>query len=282
MTNPQPREPREQRTRLGAELRRLRMLAGLSGDALGREVGTSQKTVSRIERGESLPDLPQVTAWARATGAGSHLPVLVGLLESAVNEVTTFRGKSGGLASFQQEIRELEAVSGTVRNFQVGIVPGLLQTPAYARRVLELAPVADLAAALAGRLERQQALYDEKRRFEFLLTEAALRWRAGPPEMHAGQLGQLAALATLETVELGVIPANSEMHATPRCSFILYEDRTDGELPVVAVEIPHALLYVGDAADVEIYRGQLALFRESALTGAEAIEFVRSLAPSTG
>jgi transcriptional regulator with XRE-family HTH domain len=278
VTNPQPREPREQRTRLGAELRSLRMLAGLSGQALAREVGTSQKTVSRIERGESLPDLPQVTAWARSTGAADRLTILTGLLEAAINEVTAFRGKPGGLASFQPEIRELEAVSGTVRNFQAGIIPGLLQTPGYARRVFELAGVGDLAAAVAVRLERQQALYDEKRRFEFLLTYAALRWRPGPPEMLAAQLGQVAALATLETVELGVIPAGAEMHAITRCSFIVYEDRTDGEPPVVAVETPHALLYAGDPADIEVYRGQLALFRRSALTGSEAVEFVRGLA----
>jgi len=278
VTHPQPREPREQRTRLGAELRSLRMLAGLSGQALAREVGTSQKTVSRIERGESLPDLPQVTAWARSTGAADRLTILTGLLEAAINEVTAFRGKPGGLASFQPEIRELEAVSGTVRNFQAGIIPGLLQTPGYARRVFELAGVGDLAAAVAVRLERQQALYDEKRRFEFLLTEAALRWRPGPPEMLAAQLGQVAALATLETVELGVIPAGAEMHAITRCSFIVYEDRTDGEPPVVAVETPHALLYAGDPADIEVYRGQLALFRRSALTGSEAVEFVRGLA----
>jgi len=254
------------------------MLAGLSGQALAREVGTSQKTVSRIERGESLPDLPQVTAWARSTGAADRLTILTGLLEAAINEVTAFRGKPGGLASFQPEIRELEAVSGTVRNFQAGIIPGLLQTPGYARRVFELAGVGDLAAAVAVRLERQQALYDEKRRFEFLLTEAALRWRPGPPEMLAAQLGQVAALATLETVELGVIPAGAEMHAITRCSFIVYEDRTDGEPPVVAVETPHALLYAGDPADIEVYRGQLALFRRSALTGSEAVEFVRGLA----
>lgn len=278
MTNPQPREPREQRARLGAELRRLRMLAGLSGAALAREVGTSQKTVSRIELGESVPDLPQVAAWARATGTADRLAILTGLLEAAINEVTTFRGKSGGLASFQPEIRELEAASGIVRNFQAGIIPGLLQTPAYARRVFELAGVGDLAAAVTVRLERQQALYDEKRRFEFLLTEAALRWRPGTPEIQAAQLGQVASLATLETVELSVIPAGAQMHAITRCSFIVYEDRTDGEPPVVAVEIPHALLYASDAADVELYREQLAQFRRSALTGAEAIEFVRLLA----
>ena len=88
----------------------------------------------------------------------------------------------------------------------------------------------------------------------------------------------MASLATLETVELAVIPSDAEMHAITRCGFILYEGRTDGEPPMVAIETPHAQLPVTDPADVELYRDQLALFRESALTGPEAVEFVRSVA----
>jgi hypothetical protein len=68
------------------------------------------------------------------------------------------------------------------------------------------------------------------------------------------------------------------MHAITRCPFILYEDRSDGEPPVVVVEVPHAEMLVSDPADVEIYRDQLALFRQAALSGAEALAFLRSIA----
>jgi hypothetical protein len=243
----------------------------------------SQKTISRFERGDSLPSMPQVAAWARATSAGAdRLTVLTGLLEAAVNEVATFRDKlADGLVAVQLEVRELEASAGTVRNFQTGIIPGLLQTADYARHVLDMANINDdtnIAAAVAARLERQQALHDKSRRFEFLMTEAALRWRPGPPELLAAQLDHVAALATLDTIELGVIPMDAEMHAITRCSFIVYEDRTDGRPPVVAVETPHASLYASDAADVELYRDQLALFRQSAIYGAEALDFIRAIA----
>ena len=283
MTTGQSREPRIQRARLGSELRRLRTLAGLSGADLGRQLEVSQKTISRIEHGDSLPSLPQVTVWARATGApADRLAVLTGLLEAAVNEVAAFRDKlTDGLMAVQLEVRELESSSGTVRNFQTGIIPGLLQTAEYARRVMEMANIrndANLGAAVAARLERQQALHDKSRDFEFLMTEAALRWRPGPPELLAAQLDHIAALATLDTVDLGVIPMDAEMHAITRCSFILYEDRSDGQPPVVAVETPHASLYVGDAADVELYRDQLALFRQSAIHGGEALAFIRAIA----
>ena len=186
-----------------------------------------------------------------------------------------------GLAAVQLEVYELESSSGTVRNFQAGTIPGLLQTAEYARRVMEMANInndADLAAAVAARLERQQALHNKSRRFEFLMTEAALRWRPGPPELLAAQLDHVAALATLDTIDLGVIPMDTEMHAITRCSFILYEDRSDAQQPVVAVETPHASLYASDAVDVEIYRAQLALFRQSAIYGADALAFIRAIA----
>lgn len=283
MTTGQPREPRTQRIRLGNELRRLRTLSGLSGADLGRRLEVSQKTISRIERGEALPSLPQITAWARATSAADdRFPVLTGLLEAAVNEVSTFREKlSAGLAAIQLGIRELEDAAATVRNFQAGIIPGLLQTAEYARRILEMANInndADIAAAVAARIDRQQALYDKTRRFEFLITEAALRWHPGPPELLTAQLDRLTSVGTLDTVELGVIPVNAEMHTITRCSFIVYEDRNDGEPSVVAVEVPHALLYASDANDVELYRDQLALFRQSAICGLDALDFIRSIA----
>lgn len=287
MTTPgQPREPRGQRVRLGGELRRLRMLAGLSGDALGKQLDVSQKTVSRFERGESLPSAPQVTAWLQAVDApDDRAAVVAGLLEAAVNEVATFREMlTGGLAAVQREVGEREAASAAVRNFQPGIIPGLLQTADYALRIMEMANIqgaVDLADAVNVRLARQEALYDKSRRFEFIMTESALRWRPGPPELLSAALDRVASLATLETVELAVIPSDAEMHAITRCGFILYEGRTDGEPDTVAIETPHAQLPVTDPADVALYRDQLALFRQSALTGPEAARFVQSVANAT-
>lgn len=278
-----PREPRAQRSRLGSELRQLRRLAGLSGEEMGRHVGVSQRTVSRFENGQALPSIPQVTAWARAAKAtAERRDLLIALAEAAVNEVAVFRdGLIGGLAGVQASFREIEASARTVRNFQPGLVPGLLQTAEYARRVLEIGDVnasGDAAAAAAVRLERQQALHQPGRAFEFLMTEAAVRWRPGPPEVLSAQLLHLAALADLDTVRLGVIPADAEMHAITRCGFILYEDRHDDQAPVVVIETPHAALYVGEPADVDIYRTELARFRQSAVFGEDAAAIIRKLA----
>jgi transcriptional regulator with XRE-family HTH domain len=269
------------RERLGQELQRVRVLAGLSGARIAAALGISQSTVSRIERGDSVPSLAQVTAWADAAGAGEERRALVlALAEQAVNEVITHADRlTGGLAFVQDSVHELEQTARTLRHFQPCIVPGLLQTAEYARRILAMAdPAADLAQALAARMARQAILYDPGRTLEFVLTEQALRFRPGPGDARTAQLDHLASVATLETVSLGVIPADAEMHAITRCGFILYEDRDGGRPPFAFTETPHASLSASDPADVQVYRDQLAAFRRSAVFGPEAISFVRSIA----
>lgn len=276
-------EPRVQRARLGGELRQVRRLAGLSGEELGRAIGVSQKTVSRFERGDSLPSVPQVTAWARATKTpADRRAVLLALLDVAVTEVTTFRDKlAGGLAAVQESIRDREATTRTLRNFQPGIIPGLLQTAEYARRIMTFADIngeRDLGPVIAARLARQQILHDPDRTFEFLLTEAALRYRPGPREVLTSQLDHLAAVVTLDTISFGVIPTDAEMHAIIRGAFIIYEDRAEGLEPFAVVETAHGEVIANDPADIQMYRDQLARYRESAVYGTAALDIVRAIA----
>jgi transcriptional regulator with XRE-family HTH domain len=277
-----PREPRDQRLRLSSELRQLRRLAGLSGEQMGRQVGVSQRTVSRYETGVAIPSLAHVRAWALAAQApADRLDSLIVLAEAAVNEVTVFRdGLAAGLTGVQVSFRELEASARTVRNFQPGIIPGLLQTADYALRVLRIGNevAGDVDAAAVARMQRQEALHQTGRTFEFLLTESALRWRPGPPHVVAAQLLQIASLASLETVTVGVIPADAEMYAITRCGFALYEDRSDEQAPVVFIETPHTALLVSEPEDVEVYQAELKRFRESAVFGEEALAIIRALA----
>ena len=281
MSEGQSREPRPQLARLGAELRRVRMLAGLSGRQIAQATGLSQPTVSRIERGASVPSLPELTAWADAAEVSEdRRALLLGLGEAAVNEVTPLRDRtSGGLAAVQEDVRTLEATARTLRNFQPGIVPGLLQTAAYARSILSLADqAASPAEAVFARMARQEILHQAGRSFEFLLTEAALRYRPGTRALRTAQLDHLAAVVTLENISFGVIPADAEMHAITRCGFVLYEDRIDDLPPFVIAETPHASVYANDPAGVQVYRDQLAAFRESAVYGDEALKIVRRIA----
>lgn len=267
------------RMQLGAELRRLRDLAGISGRDLAAQVGVSQSTLSRIEAGGRVPSLPEVSAWASATGADERTRAyLARLAEAAMTAIAPWRSALGGRAHFQDDAQQLENASQTVRCCTHSLIPGLLQTAAYARALFAhftgAAPGHDDAAALAARLRRQEALHDPAKRFEFLITEAALRWAPGPGTT-AAQCSHLASIATLENVWVGLLPLNSP--AGPFTDFTVYEPAgEDGA--VTTVELPHARLVLADATDVEIYRAMFSRWQSGALVDADAQHLLRQIA----
>jgi transcriptional regulator with XRE-family HTH domain len=279
--------PHAQRVRLGSELRRLRKLAGLSGRDIARRIGSSQAHVSRVENGQAVPTLPQVTAWADVTGAfDDALAALTALTKAALNEVDAWRTRfDAGLPSMQQDVRAMEAAAGVITYFQPSLAPGLLQTAEYARRVFELTDVkgwGDHAAAVAARIERQQALYQPGRRFEFLLTEAALRLRIGPPHVMRGQADRIISVMSLDTVEVGVIPLDADASVIPWVGFNFYDDLPDDQPAFVTVELPHAWLTASDPGDVEIYKQQLTVIRTAALHGPDARRLLEEIGRSAG
>jgi transcriptional regulator with XRE-family HTH domain len=272
---------REQGQRLAGELRRLRDLSGLSGRELARRMGTSQSKVSRIESGTTIPSLPEVTAWASAIGAptGIH-DSLVALVEAAFTEAQSWRDASRRRPHAQDEILALESRTRTLRTFQPSVVPGMLQTAEYARRVLSMFPAtlaqSDIPAAVAGRLNRQLALYETDRNFSFLITEAALRWRPGPPELMVAQLERIASVSTLDNVSVSVIPLGVQAVATLTHAFIIY-DGWDEQDTLVEVDTIHAQLFVKRPGDVDLYRQRWERLTQMAVAGEEAREFISGL-----
>ena len=184
------------RQELGAALRRLRKAAGLSGEAMAAALGISQSQVSRMELGQQLAAPAVVDGWARAAGASdAERETLLGIAEAAAAEMVSWRkAMTRGLARLQEDSREIEASAAMILNFQTAGVPGLLQVPEYARRVFATerqATEADIAAAVAGRMNRQAILYGGSKRLEFLMTEAAARWRIGPASLMRAQVEKI-------------------------------------------------------------------------------------------
>ena len=272
---------REQAQRLAGELRLLRDLSGLSGREVARRMGTNQSRVSRIESGTAIPSLPEVTAWASAIGASAGVhETLVALAEAAFAEAQSWRDALHRRPHAQDEIRALESRTRVLSTFQPSVVPGMLQTAEYARRVFSLLPgtlaESDIPAAVAGRLNRQLALYETDRNFSFLITEGALRWRPGPAELMVAQLDRIASVSTLENVSVGVIPFGVRAATMMTHAFVIY-DGWDEQDTVVGVEVIHAQLLVKRPADVALYRQRWERLTEMAIAGKEARNFLGGL-----
>jgi transcriptional regulator with XRE-family HTH domain len=263
------------RALLAGELRRIRELRGMTGRELAQRVRISQSKVSRIESGRTVPTLSEVSAWAIAADASDETREwLVELAESVHTEVHSWPVTLQMRTHIQDEIEERELHARVVRSFQSSVVPGLLQTAEYARRMFTMGEVPKsaevVAESLDARLRRQQVMFEENRRFEFVLTEAALRWRPGPARLMLGQLDRVTSLSTLDNVSVGVIPLDTEATTFSTHAFVLYEELDDDQDPFVEVEAIHANLIVNDAANVGMYRARWERLAAMAIFGDEA------------
>jgi transcriptional regulator with XRE-family HTH domain len=265
---------RASRGALIARLIELRTAAGLSGNALARRMGVVQSRVWKIEHGDLLPADGDIKAWAEATGAGGTAGELLELLAGARSEQAfsaAFQRK-GGAAAYEDRVRAIEDQAARIGEFEVAVIPGILQTADYAREVLSVssgprawgAGDADVEGKIDSRLRRQEVLYGRGKHVQVVLSEAALRVLVTTPETMAGQLGKLLAVVRLPAVELGIIGFGQRIPAYSIGGFRVYDD------DLIVVESISGEDEITGPAEVAVYLGAFEALRQAASTGAEA------------
>jgi transcriptional regulator with XRE-family HTH domain len=221
----------QQREDVGLRLRELRRDARMTGRQLAERAGWHPSKVSKIEAGRQTPTDADVEAWTAAIGRPELTGEFIALLRTLEEHYVQFRRMfRTGMASRQRAIAEIEAGATVVRNFETTFVPGLLQTPEYARcRLAEAMEYDgagdDLDTAVYERMRRQQVLYQTGKRHHFVVTEAALRYRLCPVDVLAGQLDRLINLSTMARVRCGVIPFEVAYPVAPVHGFWIYDER---------------------------------------------------------
>jgi transcriptional regulator with XRE-family HTH domain len=267
------------RREFGARLRRLRLEAGLTGKQLADRAGWAQSKVSRIETGQQSITTDDVRAWATASCSSPELleDLLANLRSLRVEHAAWRRQLRGGHAPKQRALIALEGSATLDRTFQPDLIPGLLQTPDYARHVFTaLATLRDtpndVEAAVRFRVQRQAVLYDRTKQFRFLLAEAALRAQLGPPYVQRDQLDRLLVLTSLDTVELAVIPLEARLPVVMHHGFSIEDE------DLVLVETFSAELQLRDADDVALYSKIFELLWGAAQDGDRAAQLVRTVA----
>lgn len=272
-------EPTRVRFQLAKELLRLRDLRSISGREMGRRLGISQPTMSRIDRGLALPAMAAVERWLDETGADADTADRVrALAEAAHGETRPWADLLTDRTHLQDQPHRRNADAVLVRNFQPTVIPGLLQTAAYARRILELGRT-DVASALAARLRNQQVLHEAGRRFEFLLAEHVLGWSPGPGAL-PGQMDHLASLPTLGTVEIAIVPATAPVGIAWH-NFV-WRRPADGDSPSVSTELVHGAQEISEPASVAVYEQLWERLRAAAVGGEAATAMIRAAREGTG
>lgn len=264
--------------RLGGLLRRLRKAAGLSGPVLASRLGVSQSHLSRVELGEAVATAALVDHWTRETGANQADRQAAATLAKAVAaEFITWReALASGLAKWQRDALAAEAAATTRIAYVPALIPGLMQTSEYATHLVasDNPDYDDVAEAVAVRMQRQVVLYSRGKTLRWVIGEAGLRWRVGPPEVMAAQLDRLAALVAEPHLDIRVLPFERTVPVWHDHGFTILVDRTDGEPDLVNLELLTRMVNITDPTEVAQYRVAYEQLADLALRGAEAVSFI--------
>nr|WP_203732815.1 helix-turn-helix transcriptional regulator [Streptomyces sp. SID12501] len=260
------------REALGARLRELRVEAGLEGKDLAAALGWQASKISRLQNGKQTPSAADLTAWAQGIGRPDVEPELHGLLaglEMKQRHRSWRRQLAGGHRGRQEiAVRQTDATT-LIRGLEVSRIPGLFQTPEYARVIFDSnaefrSIPSTTEAAVEARMRRQEALYDPEKTFRFLVCEAALYHRSCPVDVMAEQLDRLYNLVGQRRIELGILPFGAQLRRTAPHAFWIYDRR------LVIVETISEELWLTGEDDIQLYERAWDWLAESAEYGAPA------------
>ncbi len=261
---------------MAARLRELRLDAGLTGHDLAVRCGWHKAKTSRIENARTPPSDADIRAWCTACGAEDQIADLIAASRTAESMYVEWRRRQRtGLRRLQESYVPLYERTTRFRVYSPDIVPGFVQTPAYATALLsaitEFRGIPnDVAEAVRARMTRSRILHDGKRRFAFLVEESALRYHIGDAEIMSEQLDYLRSTASLPNVSLGIIPFTASRRMWPLEACYIFDDR------LVQVELLTAEVTVSTPTEVATYVKAFTELHRLAVYGQQARALITS------
>lgn len=281
--------PAVRRRKLGAELRALRAGTGLTSGEAARLVGWHQSKVSRIETGASGVKPPDVRLLLDAYQVGDPqlrdmLLVLAGS-DDGVGRHHWWHAYRGVLPPAYRDFISLESQASTIRTLETSVVPGLLQTPEYARAVTRAAMGGldndgpeRLDALVQVRLARQDVLRaDPPLELSVVLDEAVVRREVGGPGVMARQLNRLVEAAHLPQVRLQVLPFAAGAHIGITGPFVIFSFPSTSDLDVVVLDHLTSSLYLERKEDLEAYSEAFNTLQFHALSPEDSLDYIAGI-----
>ncbi|MCX5387898.1 helix-turn-helix transcriptional regulator [Streptomyces sp. NBC_00083] len=256
-------DPSDSLKTFGAVVQALREHAGLSRAQLAALVGYSTHTVTSVELGRRMADPDFVERAESALGN-----------TGALRRSAKYLNRQAGLATWFRKWARLEKSAISLYTYESRLVPGLLQTEAYARILFreQLPPLADaqVEANLKARLERQRLLAGRPNTaYSFIIDEYVFARRTGGPDVTRELIDHVLESSSARNVELQILPMDTGVHAGLAGPMQLAETRPSQWSGYC--EGQESGLFVSDAKLISTLQMRYAKLRSQALTPEQSV-----------
>jgi len=264
---------------LGAELKKRREAAGVTLRGVADYAEWHYTKVSRIESGHFRASVVDVIFYLGACGIyRAQARDVLALCREAERQQGYWRLSQNEDESLRSMVFHESTATRSV-SYEPLLIPGLLQTPAYARaRITQRANTPEEVEPLVRiRMERQAILHRRNPAcFVYFVHEQALRLRVGSAEIMHEQLLNIVLMAALDHVTLRVVPADAGERSLFGGPFMLMEFRNHG--PLVYLDSVRSGFFLEDREYVRDYQLLLPELSAVALDEGQSRKFAADLA----
>ncbi|MGW4643941.1 helix-turn-helix domain-containing protein [Sphaerisporangium sp. NPDC004334] len=269
---------------LGAKLAELRLEAGIPSLAVAAErCRRSTGSLSRIENGlVGIPprDIPPILDAYQVTDPAVRQKLMVVAAEIQQERRGWWVEHSDALSPSYVDLIRLEATATEIRTYETFLIPGLLQTEAYARVFVAamrgLSSETEVEEFVAVRMTRKAVLTGGRPVvLRALISEAALRHPIGGAETFREQIKYLCECASRAGVTVQVLPFTDRPHPGMSGAFTILKLP---QLDVVHIEAMNTDIYLEDEHAVTQYLRAYDLLCEIAWSPEETVRYLAELA----
>jgi transcriptional regulator with XRE-family HTH domain len=279
--------PPVRRRLLGAALRRFREAAGYTLDDAARILECDRSKISRIETGQRGVRPKELRELLAEYGVEDSRGEALSTIARQTSQAGWWQTYSRVLDDAYQDFIGLEATAATISTYEAQLIPGLLQTEAYAQAIAAASLVTEDQAEreqfVQVRLTRQQVLTrPEPLRFWAILSEGALRQLVGGPAVMRDQLRHLVQISNdRPNVNLQVLPFAAGAHAATSGPFVIMKFPEAPDLGVVYLEGQTGGIYLESADEVARYNLVFEHLRATALSTVASVRLIEEVARDT-
>lgn len=256
MTDPR-RSPTVRRRRLGIELRTLREAAGLTAQDVTKHLEWSPGKVTRLEKGQAIkPMVADTRLLLSLYGVPPDDPRCEELV------TLTREARQRGWWNTYKDVLgdayvEFEAGADKIYTYQAALIPGLLQTPAYAadlyRKGSLIKDATEVDQLVRLRMDRQAILsHEEPPCLWAVIEETSLLRPFGTAEDRREQLSKLIESNKLDHVTVQVLPLDAGFHPAITGPFVIL-DFPDDDPSLVYIETRPNSLYLEERDEIRRY-----------------------------